>query len=109
MIATVDLTTALVQYGPLGIFCAWLMWREVKQQERLATKDEADRNLHIQQEARREQRHEETQSEIRKQRHSIDDLVRALAIEVLSRPGVAQRAVNEARALEEAVKSRSGS
>lgn len=88
---------AIMQYGPLGLICAWLMWREVRQQERLYKVDE-----------RREARHEETQKEIRLQRQSIDDLVRMMGIEVLSRPHVAQRAVQDAQQIIEAVKARNG-
>lgn len=86
---------AIMQYGPLGIICAWLMWRELRQQERIFKIDE-----------RREARHEETQREIRLQRQSIDDLVRMMGIEVLSRPNVAQRAAQDAQQIIEAVKAR---
>lgn len=84
-----------MQYGPLGLICAWLMWREAKQQDRMIKQDD-----------RREVRHEETQKEIRLQRQSIDDLVRMMGIEVLSRPNVAQRAAQDAQQIIEAVKAR---
>lgn len=90
-----DFTSALFQYGPLGLICAWLMYREAKQQDRI-----------YRQEERREVRHEETQKEIRLQRQSIDDLVRMMAIEVLARPQVAQRAAQDAQQIMEAVKAR---
>lgn len=88
---------AIMQYGPLGVICGWLMWRELRQQERLFKIDE-----------RREARHEETQKEIRLQRQSIDDLVRMMGIEVLSRPHVAQRASQDAQQIIEAVNARNG-
>ncbi len=90
-----DLTSALMQYGPLGLICAWLMLRERKQQERADKLDE-----------RREVRHDETQKEIRKQRQSLDDLVRMLSLEVLSRPDVQHRAANDARQIMEGVEAR---
>lgn len=90
-----DYTGALLQYGPLGLICAWLMWREAKQQDRI-----------YKQEERREQRHEETQREIRMQRQSIDDLVRMMGIEVLSRPHVQQRAAQDAQQIIDAVAAR---
>lgn len=91
-----DFTSALFQYGPLGLICAWLMWREAKQQDR-----------QYRQEERREVRHEETQKEIRLQRKSIDDLIQMLGLEVLTRPEVAQRARHDAEQIVAAVKARS--
>jgi len=87
---------ALIQTGGLGLICAWLMWRDGKQQERLHDT-----------ETRREERHVETQHEIRLQRQAIDDLIRMMGLEVLSRPDVARRAAQDAQAIVEAVKARS--
>jgi hypothetical protein len=86
---------AIMQTGAYGLICAWLMWRDSKQAERAH-----------EHEMKREARHEETQKEIRLQRQSIDDLVRMMGIEVLSRPHVAQRAAQDAQQIIEAVKAR---
>lgn len=91
----VDFTSALLQYGPLGLICGWLMWREAKQSDRA-----------FKQEERREARHEETQREIRLQRQSLDDLVRMMGLEVLSRPLVASRAAQDAQQIMDAVAAR---
>lgn len=90
-----DATTALFQYGPLGVMCAWLMWREIKQQDRIDKQEE-----------RREERHQETQKEIRLQRKSIDDLIHVITIDIYSRPDVANRVAQDAKAIADAVKAR---
>lgn len=92
-----SLIQAVAQTGGFALICAWLMWRDGKQQER-----------HHEYEMRREERHEETQKEIRLQRQSIDDLIRMMGIEVLSRPQVALRASQDAQQIIDSVKARSG-
>lgn len=91
-----DFTSALVQYGPIGIICAWLMLREWKQQERSYAQEE-----------RRDKRHDEMQKEIRLQRQALDDLTRMMGNEVMSRPQVAQRIMQDTQAITEAIKARS--
>ncbi len=97
---------AVMQTGAYGLICAWLMWRDNKQQERFHAQEERRERQQEQQEERREKRHEETQHEIRMQRQSIDDLVRLMGLEVLSRPDVQRRAAQDAQAIVEAVKAR---
>lgn len=104
-----DVTTALFQYGPLGVMCAWLMWREIKQQERLEAREFKQQERLDKQEERREERHQETQKEIRLQRKSIDDLIHVITIDIYSRPEVASRVAQDAKAIADAVKARNAS
>ncbi len=92
---TDDFTKAILQYGPLGLFCLWLMWRETKATER-----------HEKNEDRRDQRFDQLVNESRAARHSVDELVKMMSYEVLTRPNVVDRIVQESRDIHEAAKRR---
>lgn len=83
-----DWLTPLSTFGMGGICLAFLMWRDVRRDER-----EAARNLE------RDARMDDVVK-------ALNHLTRALTLEVLTRPNVVQRAQDEARELSQVVGDR---
>lgn len=89
-------TTALTQWGIPGVvlgFFMLVMWR--------------DREYRQRQDELRDVREKEWIDELRMNRRSIDDLVRIIGIDVLSRPELKERVERDAQELVDAAKARS--
>jgi hypothetical protein len=86
--ASVDWTESLKPYGIAGIFCAFFMLRDLVQSQREAKREE----VHDAREAKRE-------DQLTTVAKAVNQLTRAISLEVLTRPKVMQRARDEASAI----------
>jgi len=78
-VAATDLTSSLLTYGPLGLFCAYMIWRDEKR-----TKEVADRDKLF------GEKFDSVIDEIRKVSHRLTGLSKGLMLDVATRPGVEQ-------------------
>lgn len=96
-------SSALYTYGPLGVFCSFLMWREINRQNRETAREVAREATQAAREAAEEERNRQRDVRSDDMVQAIHHLTRALSLEVLTRPSVVQRARDEAQELSDLV------